>query len=228
MHIRVIDFETTGFPPDAGVIEIGFTDVRTYDSEPAEAGDAQAWLCHPGPEFMPIPPEAMAVHHIRESDLEFAPLTRDGFVRLADGAQIYCAHNAAFERQFFSGGNLAWICTFKCARRAWPDFSSFANQYLRYKLDLKLEDAQASPPHRAGPDTYVTAHILLRLLESYSVRQLVEWTEAPTFYPRVPMTKHKGALWSEVDFGLLKWFQSADVDEDIKAAARDEMDRRRK
>lgn len=115
----------------------------------------------------------------------------------------------------------------KCARRAWPDLSSFGNQFLRYHLGIDLPNDLAMPPHRAGPDAFVTAHVLNVLLQDHSVEKLVEWTALPLFYPRVPMTAHKGKLWSEVEYGLLTWFTKQDfVDQDIKFAAREEMKRR--
>ncbi|KIU54584.1 hypothetical protein QU41_00190, partial [Bradyrhizobium elkanii] len=68
--------------------------------------------------------------------------------------------------------------------------------------------------------------ILTALLKVATPAQLAEWTRMPVHYPRVPMTKHRGKLWSEVDTGLLRWFLNADVEKDVKVAARAELDRR--
>lgn len=222
MLIKVLDVETTGMPPDAAVCEVGWCNVL---------GDEFGWNVHspiamivnPG---RPMPAEAQAVHHISDQDCEGAPPATDAYRMLMDGAEVFVAHNAAFEREFFAGSDRPWICTYKCARRAWPDLPSFGNQFLRYQLRLVLDHSVAMPPHRAGPDAYVTAHILCELLRDHSVETLIDWTRKPTHYPRVPMTKHKGALWSDVDYGLLRWFLNADVEADIKAAARAEMKRR--
>lgn len=220
--LRVIDFETTGMaPPEAAVCEVGWCDVRTYDADPAEVGDPISMLVDPG---RAMPAEARAVHHISDFECAGEPQAVQAFMRLTDGADVFVAHNAAFEQQFFTGGETPWICTFKCARRAWPDLPLFGNQYLRYALDLSLDHDVAMPPHRAGPDAYVTAHILERLLTIAPVEQPVKWTRMPVHYPVVPMTAHRGKKWSEVDYGLLKWFTNQDhVDADIKAAARAEM-----
>lgn len=222
MLIRVIDFETTGLPPGAAVCEVGWCDIDVANG--GLIGVPVAHLTDPG---RPMPPEARAVHHISDFECAGEPSADSIFLRMSDGADIFAAHNAAFEREFFTGGKRDWICTMKCARRAWPDLEHFGNQYLRYFFELVLDDDLAMPPHRAGPDAYVTAHILVRLLETFGVDQLIAWTAMPLHYPRIPMTAHKGKLWSEVDLGLLSWFLKQNyIDADVKAAARAEIERR--
>lgn len=220
--LRVIDFESTGIaPPEAAVCEVGWCDLVTYGGDNLNIREPIAMLVDPG---RPMPHEARAVHHLSEFDCAGEPQAAQAFMRLTDGADVFVAHNASFEQQFFAGGETPWICTFKCARRAWPDLPSFGNQYLRYALDVELVHDLAMPPHRAGPDAYVTAHILAKLLAIKTVDELVKWTSMPVHYPVVPMTAHRGKKWSEVDYGLLKWFTNQDhVEADIKAAARAEM-----
>lgn len=222
--IRTVDLETTGMPPDAAVCEVGFCNILGDDDFGWNVHSPISMIVDPG---RPMPPEAQAVHHISDQDCEGAPPATDAFRMLMDGADVFVAHNAAFEREFFAGGDRPWICTFKCARRAWPDLPSFGNQFLRYQLGLVLDHATAMPPHRAGPDAYVTAHILVDLLKEHSVKTLIDWTRMPVHYPRVPMTHAKGKRWDEIDAGLLSWFLKQDhVDSDIKAAARAEIKRR--
>ena len=48
-----------------------------------------------------------------------------------------------------------------------------SNQVLRYWLGLRLDADLAMPPHRAGPDAYVTAHLLLRMMALASVEQMI-------------------------------------------------------
>jgi exodeoxyribonuclease X len=218
--IRVIDFETTGLPPGAAICEIGWTDVRVADGA-REISDPVSFITDPG---RPMPHDARAVHHLSDFDVGGEPRAERILIKLSDGAEIFAAHNAEFEQEFFTGGGRPWICTMKCARRAWPDLPAFGNQFLRYQLEIELDDALAMPPHRAGPDAYVTAQILLKLLEVADVAQLIKWTEMPVYYPRIPMTAHKGKLWSEADVGLLRWFINAEfLTPDMKAAARAEL-----
>ena len=160
MRIRVIDFETTGMPPDAAVCEIGWTDV--HRGSDISVSDPASMLVNPR---RPMSIEARAVHHISDDDLKGAPPITTGFRCLTEGfPSAFAAHHAAFELEFFKGGDTPWICTMKCARRAWPDLTSYSNQFLRYALDLPVDAEAAMPPHRAAPDTHVTAHLLVRLL----------------------------------------------------------------
>ena len=88
---------------------------------------------------------------------------------------LLAAHNAEFERGFLQRvmpgwvNDHSWICTLRCARHAWPELPSHANQFLRYHLELEpaLRNCPRHAPHRALGDTIVTAHLLLKLLERY-------------------------------------------------------------
>lgn len=221
MIIRVVDFETTGMPPDAAVVEAGWYDV----------GNSSNWLLgatsslvNPG---RPIPPEAMAVHHIEDSDVYGAPAAAAVFDRLNDGADVFAAHHAAFERAFFQGDGHRWICTLKAARRMWPDAPSHSNQTLRYWLKLPLSRSAAEPAHRALPDAYVTAWLLHTLIQAgATIEQMIEWTEQPSLLPRVTFGKHRGLKWSEVNFSYLAWMQKQDFDEDVLFTVQTELERR--
>lgn len=223
MLIRVIDFETTGFPPDAAVCEVGWCDVRTYAGcTVAEVGNPVGMLVNPN---RPMPPEARAIHHISDADVFGAEPIIAGFMSLTNGPpDVFCAHNAKFEREFFAGGESArWICTLKVGRRLWPDCPSHSNQCLRYFLDIHLDDTLATPPHRAAPDAYVTAYILREaIMAGASVADMVEWSNQPSLLPgAINFGKHKGVIWSECDRDYLKWIVKApDMDEDKRFTAR--------
>src|SRR6185436_17880445 len=145
MLVRTIDFETTGIPTETekhAVCEAGWCDV--VDLPLDQTGDIAQWGCsapratliNPG---RPMPVEAMAVHHIRDRDLVGAPPATTVFRALTQDADVMAAHNARFEREFFTGGDRPWICTYKCALRAWPDAPGHSNQVLRYHLGLELD-----------------------------------------------------------------------------------------
>lgn len=93
------------------------------------------------------------------------------------------------EQAFFAGGGRRWICTMKCAKHLFPDAPGHSNQVLRYhmKLDQDFDDAErAMPPHRAGPDTFVTAHRLARMVFAKSVDESALSSTKP---PKPPLTK---------------------------------------
>jgi exodeoxyribonuclease X len=229
--LRVVDIETTGAAPPAEIIEFGRVDV---------AADHDAWrIGRPMTRLYPplngIPAETMAVHHITEADFDAdAPVCTEERLRLAvwGGAQpdVLVAHNCSFERAFVSEsitGPLPWICTYKAALRAWPEEPRHSNQVLRYWRGLRLDAALAMPPHRAGPDAYVTAHLLVELLAVATVKEMIAWTKEPKFMPAIPFGKHRGLIWQEAPIDYLQWMaRQTDMDEDAVWRAGEELKRR--
>jgi exodeoxyribonuclease X len=221
-RIRVVDFETTGFPEDPvrGICEVGFTDLTAN----WEIGPTTEFLVNPG---HPIPPQTRAVHHISDADVVSAPspdvALRTLMINMADD-DVFAAHNCKFEQAFFGGGGRRWICTMQCAKHLFPDAPGHSNQVLRYWLGLddQMPDRErAMPPHRAGPDTYVTALILSRLLMIASVDELVRLTTAPVILRDVTFGKHKGAKWAGLPWDYLNWVASkSDLGADEKHTAR--------
>jgi exodeoxyribonuclease X len=234
--IRVIDFETTGLkPPEAAICEIGWTDIL-LDTDLAGQTD---WTLN-GPQYLyvdpgrPIPPEARAVHHISDRDVAGEIPPDVGLQTLMRGdPEVFVAHNSLYDRQFFGGGDTPWICTRKVAMRLWPEAPNQQNQTLRYYLDIDgqydFQPDRASPPHRAGPDTYVTAHLILKALEATTISQMVEWTNQPSLLPgAIQFGKHRGTPWSRVDRSYLDWIvKQVDMDVDVKFTARHWLNRRR-
>ncbi len=216
MLLRVIDFETTGMPPEAAVCEIGWCDVT--DANPLLIGDPIGMLVNPN---RPMPPEARAIHHISDADLVDAPSVESAYLSLGEGdVDAFVAHNSKFEQAFFSGIGKPWICTMKVARRLWPECPSHSNQCLRYFLHIDLDDAKASPPHRAAPDAYVTAFILIEAMKLAKIQDMIEWTIAPSLLPRVTFGKHRGAAWSKLPIDYLDWLvKKSDMDADTKFTA---------
>ncbi len=230
--IRVIDFETTGFDADDKVIELGWCD---YEVETKKIGDPVSELFH----VEAIPPESRSIHHIGLADIPSSAQPFDAFASVlmpADTMAItfFAAHNSAFECQFL--GDLEhrrMICTYKAALRVWPDAPSHSNGALRYWLEdegkISLDSSKAYPAHRAGPDAYITAHLLKALFEAGSTgRDMVTWTNSPALLPRCPIgTPWRGMKWAEVDHGFLKWMANKpDMEPDHRWNAQRELDRR--
>jgi exodeoxyribonuclease X len=145
---------------------------------------------------------------------------------MKDKPDAFVAHNAKFEREFFAGAGIPWICTRKVGMRLWPDAPNHQNQTFRYFLgiddDLTFDNAAAMPPHRAGPDAYVTAHIFARAWADATIEEMIDWTNKPSLLPGVMnFGKHKGVLWSACDRGYLQWIANQpDMDEDKKFTAK--------
>jgi exodeoxyribonuclease X len=220
IRIRVVDLETTGTNPTDAVVEIAAVDL--VGSEIVVVGSD---LVKP---FVPIPPEASAIHHITDDDVARCQPFEEHLPHYLDysgdaGVSAFAAHNWRFEAQWLEEaiGTRPAICTYKCALRAWPEAPGHSNQTLRYWLKPRgLSGLVASTAHRALPDAYITAFILRELLQVASFEQLVEWTEKPALLRRVTFGKHRGSVWSEVPPDYLSWIiDKSDMDEDVKFTA---------
>ena len=229
MRLRVIDLETSGGDRTSEILEVGFVDV---------VQEGGAWRARPPVSklFRPkgeISFHAMAVHHLTPEHFCDADPHCDEYAlreMFAEPADVMVAHSARFERGFIADtatGGLPWICTVRSAKAVWPQAPGHSNQVLRYWRGLNLDPALANPAHRAGPDAWVTAHILMDLLAEASVEQMIAWTSEPRSLARIPFGKHRGKAWSEPPVDYLRWMAAqGDMDADVVAAARQELDRR--
>ena len=222
--VRVVDIETSGLPEDEqhAICEIGWVDV---DLETLVVRNPVTFLVNPG---HPIPPHIRAVHHIGDDMLANALFPDQAVKRLLSGVDeggYLAAHRASFEQAFIEAPGRNWICTWKCALRAWQDVVSHSNQSLRYSLgidaDPGFDTSAAMPPHRALPDALVTAYILRRLLQLRPVDRLVEISKEIPLTIHIGFGKHKGAKWSEVPEDYLRWIaDKSDMDAETKAQAK--------
>lgn len=241
--IRVVDLETTGLtPPEAEPIEIGWCDL--YAKARGLAGEPTGWAVDRHGEYLirpqrPIPPETSAIHHLTAADFGpdaiAYPWETEGrhVIRPMFGRPMafYAAHNAGFERQFITADwteSAAWICTWKCALRLWPEAPAHSNQALRYWRSLAVDRAIANRAHRAGPDAYVTAHLLRDMLEQPGVTlaQLVAWSAEPALLARCTIGRWRGTPWREIDdSSFLRWILDRDFSEEVRFTARHHLDR---
>lgn len=211
--IQVVDTETTGLGREGEekprVVEVASVNV-VLGKRGWAIGVPITSLVNPG---IPIPPESRAVHHISDEDVSDAP-TFESALKKMDALlpDVRAAHNAEYDAQFFPEGK--WICTYRCAKHVWPDLPSHGNQTIRYSIPglnekiingTKAARAMALPPHRALPDAWVTAHILLELLALRSPLELIELTAAPILLKTVRFGKHRGMEWSAVPRDYLSW-----------------------
>lgn len=228
-RIRVIDLETAGSGLN-DVCEIGWQDV-VLDAEGRWTVNEErgALMVNPG---RPITADTMAIHHILDRDVASAPFWKEvapAVLRPGDGVVALAAHRAAFEQRYCRPqltGGAAWICTWKCALRVWPELPRFSNQMLRYlRMPEGLIHEIGLPAHRAMPDAYVTAHHLRDLLNAASLEQLLAWSLEPGLLPRVPAGPDRGKSWDRISAETLEEL-AGDRDADIRFTARTELARR--
>lgn len=201
--IRVIDTETVDF--DGGCVEIASVDV------------VDGVICNPMNDLVKpvekISYEAMAIHHITEEMVVNAPPISDVIDKYL-GADVYAAHNAAFDRSKLPQITAPWICTLKLARKLWPE-GKHGNQYLRYALGLNPYVPLGLHAHRALYDCYVTAALLIHInsVGRYTIGEMREITNAPSLLHSFHYGKHKGKTYAEVadtDVGYFRWLLTRD------------------
>jgi len=181
--IRCIDLESTGIPTEQdrhAVCEVGWCDLTLVGGGDVIIGPTVDMITDPR---RPIPPEARAVHHISDAEVaEIGHPVDAAFQLLMQGPpDLFCAHNSGFEREFFGGGDVRWLCSYKVALRLWPDAPSHSLQVLRYHLELDVNHERAMPPHRAGPDAYLCAVMMASILEDgrATIDDMVRWSSGP-------------------------------------------------
>jgi exodeoxyribonuclease X len=221
----VCDVETTGLDPVVDkVVELGWCHLLN-----GEISAPYNMLVNPGRK---IPPEASAVHHIIDEDVATAMSLGEVASMLTEDADaIFVAQNNRFDEPFLRPviGPRVWIDTLRCARRLWPEAPGYSNQVLRYWLNPEgLVRELAEPSHRAGPDAYVTAHLLREQLKLASVEQLIAWSNEPALLTKCGFGKHRGTPWKDIPADYLQWIlRQADMDEDVLFTARYWIEQRR-
>lgn len=227
-RIRMLDCETTGTEPDAGVVEVGWCDVVLWQGKWITT-PPHARLVNPG---KPIPPDAMAVHHITNAMVANQPALPNVLSMwnvLDPEIELFAAHRVSFESQFFHiEPPQKWICTYKAAIRLAPNAAKHKNQFLRYWLKLELDPLLAEPPHRAGPDAYVSANILARMLNRETkagfsaLDELLQISGEPVVLPRFTFGEHAMKPLRDVPASYLEWilFKSkGEWDPDVRSTA---------
>ncbi len=150
---------------------------------------------------VPITVDAMAVHHITNRMVEDKGLfeeseTKAELKKILDD-NILVAHNAAFDIGILETEGLnvpRHICTLRVARHLDGEekIPRFGLQYLRYLLDLNVENA---PAHDARGDVL-----------------MAELSQKPVLLRTMRFGKYKGMPFDEIakkDKGYLQWLLGA-------------------
>jgi exodeoxyribonuclease X len=211
--IRVTDTETTGLV-DPELCEIGWTDVRLYPSGWQIDSGPHSHFVNPG---RPCTPGARAAHHITDEEMASGIAPDAARAIIANGADFIACHNAGFDIPVLKSKKPV-ICTMKVAKNLWPELEGFSNQTVRYSRGLCLSAEQrrlAMPPHRAAPDSYVTAHILVDALKLMTPGQMVYVSDQPVLMLKCPLKKHRNVPWSQVPVDYLDWIlHKSDIPQD--------------
>lgn len=227
MKIVFFDTETTGTDDRDRLIQIAWME---------RGGEMRAGLFKAP---FPVPPESSAVHHISNKMLADKPAFRDApeyteiKALFEDENTIVIAHNAKFDLGMLAKEGIVpkkHICTLRVARAMDPEsaLSSYKLQYLRYKLDLEVDESAAA--HSADGDVLVLAALFDRLYAKMSeqkngddpIKEMIDISNLPSIIKTFNFGKHNGKAIAEVaktDPSYLDWLlktklESSPDDED--------------
>lgn len=217
--VIIVDFETTGEDPKtAEIIEIGTAE---YSETHWHGWSSQGMLIKP---TSPIPPMASSINGISnkmvEDSLDLGSV-RQAYLEIFSTHKALVAHNAKYEQDimktYFAECTTPWICTYRLAKLAHNGDStveSYAQNYLRYRLNLPVDDLIT--PHRAANDCLITAALLENLIKDLWLQgkidenaclltQLLEIQKKPIITKVMPFGKHKGELLTKVPKSYWQW-----------------------
>lgn len=231
IKLRAVDFETTDLEPSkGGIVEVGWTDIHIEETN----CEVRGWESQVTNPYCTMNPAARGVHHITDEEIAKGLPVQQVMEQVCDGVDYFVAHYAKFEESWWRFPK-PFICTNKLAYRLAPDSPNHQNQTLRYYLNTQAANEEVGQPHRAGPDSYVTAHTFKyftdRKPDAWNldtwIQNCLKVSQAPASLPRCPIGKQRGAAWKDIEQGFLVWVvRQPQMEEDIKFSARQELNRR--
>ena len=218
----LLDTETSGLPPNAGVCEVGWL----------ELSESGTWIKQVDslidPEC-PISSSASGVHGIVDEDVQNSLTLAEFFSessptcygqKITGDPVVLIGHRVSFDRRFvepFIDGPILECCTLRWVRSLYPYMEDHKLSTTKYALGLRKDAGDA---HRVMADVWVTYdllhHIMGRL--SCTLPELVAKSQEPMMLTFMPFGKHKGQLFSEVPRSYLQWMQRELKDLDIDQA----------
>jgi DNA polymerase III epsilon subunit-like protein len=202
MNIVFFDTETTGTGPQDTLCQIAWM----------QEGEMKAGLFKPA---LPIPPEASAVHHISNKMVADRPPFR-GSPEWEEVKELFesddtivVAHNAKFDIGMLAKEDIVpkrHICTLRVARAMDPEakLPSYKLQYLRYALDLEVDESAAA--HSADGDVLVLEQLFIRLFtkiretkgEEETLKEMMDISTLPSIIRSFNFGKHAGKSIADV------------------------------
>lgn len=227
-NLVFLDTETTGNGPMDRLCEVAYS----FNGEEASS------LFKPP---IPIQVEAMSISHITNKMVE----DKEAFIgsefqkKLSDifsKKNILVAHNAKFDAEMLKKEKIEIensIDTLKIAHHLDKEgkIPKHGLQYLRYFLDLNIEDVV---PHSALGDVRVLEKLFERLFqkmlvdikeESKVIDEMIRISALPILMKKFPFGKYNGALVADIaktDPGYLKWFLNKKIEEKEQTGINDE------
>lgn len=198
-RLVVIDIEGNGQQPPE-IVEIAVLPLST--ETPVTAADVRTWLVRPTRPITPL--VTRKVHGITDADAATSPTWAEvtGEVTRAIDGRVAVAHHAGVEHRVLGAHLPGWapplmLDTLRLAKAVWPGLAG------GYGLDNLVTHAHLAPlqdgqRHRAGYDVWLTAALLVALIEHGNLdwHALTAAAARPgTGNPDARGTEQRGGLW---------------------------------
>lgn len=201
MNLICADVETTGFGPEARIVEVALTEIDMHLNVVAELHS----LINP---CISIPPSASAVHHITDGMVADAPTVDQFFGKLGGLCRepaVVIAHNAAFDIQYlgpYFHPDSTTLCTLRLVRHLYPDLENHKLQTLRYTFGL-----DAGRAHSADGDTLVLVNLLKFIAQDkgMTIAEMYDLARSPVPVKKMPFGKHRGSEIQALPKDYVKW-----------------------
>jgi exodeoxyribonuclease X len=225
MSLIVVDTETSDLPERGGqMLELAWIKLSNINGGWNPVASYEKYIQFTGA----IDPRAQAVHHIQAEQLTsvYGAVPRqnaiDELLKNVEAGDYLVAHNSAFDSYFLPELHAPWICTYRVAKKVWPDAPSHSNQVLRYHLNINpdltiVNQIRARNPHQAFYDVATTVELLKLMLKKYTPAELHLMTSTPTRLKTMPFGKHKGIDFDTIPKDYLVWLADRpDLDADVR------------
>jgi DNA polymerase III epsilon subunit family exonuclease len=175
----VVDTETTGLEPKLDHL-IELAAVKVQNGKIVDTWDS---LLNPG---VFIPHDSTHITGITTDMLQASPRFKDvmdDFLNFIGEQSVFVAHNLEFDWNFVNQhlrrnerGDLtnASLCTFKLAKKLFPEIPRFGLGALCKQFSIELPEA-----HRAVHDATATAELLLKFLKTLEQKGVTKLSEIP-------------------------------------------------
>jgi exodeoxyribonuclease X len=212
-QIVILDVETTGLGPDAGVVEIALIVV----DDALNVLRSSSSLVNPG---IPMDPGASAVSGITDDMLVDAP-TLATYIReiegdpFREGSTLVISHNAPFDYRYLRPycADSETLCTLRLVRYLYPDLPNWRLATACHELGIEgVQD------HRALGDTEMCLGLTRHLVaEVGSLDKLLELAPVALVEMTMPFGRYQGLPIRDLPADYVGWMRRdiPDLDGDL-------------
>lgn len=212
-NVKVLDTETNS--DNAKIAEIAQLAIGYYNGE--------NWIVESKyyDTVEPMPFGASAVNHISRKMIAGKPKfleEAEEDVMFLGSPGYFVAHHSPYDKKVITNAFAKlgftfedkFICTLRLAKKLFPDLEAHNLSYLRYALDLPIDDSITA--HNATDDVLVTIELFKFLFETAktrglinSVDELYQFCWESIAVTTMPFGKHKGQAFKEVPNSYYVW-----------------------